>query len=284
MGEKQTAKNEQRKEPAISEHSEKSRPIESLREWVGLITAGAGIFAALLYLAGRSFASGYFAAMNIPSYQVSFTLWEYGEVAWIPLLLYPIGMMAATAFLSGIASRIMDWLSPFLVRVISWFKSKIKIKLPSVQLPDSSRQTRFWFLIAWSSVFVLLLMTLVIFTLQFVREFGKLNGRTNVLENSAQVELVSTIPLALDDNYYVNVQSGKQDFYSIKDLYLLTVNNNIYYLFNEVDPATCKPVKVYVVEARETLQVNLLPVISLKDQCNEIAVLTPSPSSPTTSP
>lgn len=270
MGKQKTiAENEPRKELVISEKNEKSRPIQSLREWVGLVSAGAGIFVALLYLAGRSFASGYFAAMNIPSYQVSFTLWEYGEVAWIPLLLYPVGMIAATALLSGIASSIMDWLSPLFVRLVSWLKSKIKIKLPSIQLPKSSHQTRFWFLIAWSSIFVLLLMALVIFTLQFVREFGKLNGQTNILENSAQVELVSVVPMALDDNYHANAQPGKQDFYSIKDLYLLTVNNDTYYLFKEIDPDTCKPVKVYVVESRDTLQVNILPAVSLKDQCKK---------------
>ena len=58
-----------------TETSEKStgskRSFESLRELIGLASAGAGIFAALLYLAGRSFAGGYFEAMNIPHYSIN---------------------------------------------------------------------------------------------------------------------------------------------------------------------------------------------------------------------
>ena len=56
---------------------------------IGVLSASAGLFAALLYLAGRSYSSGYFGAMNIPEYTVTFSLQEYGVVAWPILFAYP---------------------------------------------------------------------------------------------------------------------------------------------------------------------------------------------------
>lgn len=269
MNKKRTPESIPQKEVVPAQNESKTRPFESLRDLIGLISAGAGVFAALLYLAGRSFAGGYFSAMNIPSYQVSFSLWEYGEVAWIPLLLYPVGMMALTSFLSGVFSRILDWLSPLIVRFIYWLKTIITIKLPSIHLPESSRLTKFWFATARNSFFILLLMALVIFTLQFVSEFGKLNGQIHILENSAQVELISAIPMALDDNQLSATQASRQDYYIYKGLHLLTVNAGKYYLFKEIDPATCKPLKVYVINADQDLQLNLLPTKSLAGQCHQ---------------
>lgn len=257
-------RNENRQEQANGKRS-----FESLREVIGLTSAGAGIFAALLYLAGRSFASGYFEAMNIPSYQVSFSMWEYGEVAWLPLLLYPIGMIVVTGFLMGILSRIFDFLSPMIQRFIVWLKTKIKVRLPALNLPDSSRETKVWFSIAKRAFFFLLLVSLVVFTLQFVYGFGQFNGRLHIIELSAPVEVISSIPLSLDENNLSPTPSSGQDFFVYKDIYLLTMNEGKYFLFKEIDKKTCKPIKVYVVEGNQSLQVNLLPVKSLQDQCSK---------------
>lgn len=240
---------------------------ESLREVIGLVSAGAGIFAALLYLAGRSYAAGYFEAMNIPSYQVSFSMWEYGEVAWLPLLLYPIGMIVVTGFLMGILSRIFDFLSPLIQRFIVWLKTKVK--LPILNFPESSRETKFWFSVAKRATFVLLLIGLVVFTLNFVRGFGQFNGRLHIIELSAPVEVISAISLPLDENNLSPTLSSGQDFFVYKDIYLLTMNEGKYFLFKEIDKKTCKPIKVYVVEGNQSLQVNLLPVKSLQDQCSK---------------
>ena len=106
------------------------RSLESLRDLVGLVSASTGIFAVLLYLAGRSFAGGYFEAMNIPSYQVSFSIWEYGEVGWLPMLLYPIRMMIFSGIFWGGLAMLDDWL---------------KIKLPQWHLPRIGHQAHGWF-------------------------------------------------------------------------------------------------------------------------------------------
>ena len=59
-----------------------------LGEIAAVLAALAGVFGGLLYLAGRAFASGYFGAMNIPDYQVRFSLQDYGTVSWLPLFLF----------------------------------------------------------------------------------------------------------------------------------------------------------------------------------------------------
>lgn len=232
---------------------------ESLREVIGLIGAGTGIFAALLYLAGRSYAAGYFEAMNIPSYQVSFSMWEYGEVAWLPLLLYPIGIIVVTGFLMGILNRILDFLSPLLKRIVNWIKTKITAKKPRLNLPESSSETEFWFSLAKRAFFFLLLVSLVVFTLQFVYGFGQINGRLHMEQFAKSIEIISPIPLPLDDNNVSPVPSSGQEYYVYEGLHLLTVNEKKYFVFRDVDPITKKPLKVYVIEGNQSLQINLLP-------------------------
>jgi hypothetical protein len=257
----------------------KKPPNASLRDLIGLIGAGAGISTALLYLAGRSYASGYFQAMNIPSYQVSFSMWEYGEVAWLPLILYPIWMIVTTGLLMGVFGWIIDIFSPLFKRLLIWLKNKIK--LPSMDLPEISRETKFWFSVAKHAMFLILLLGLVVFTLNFVRMFGQFNGRLHITALSVPVEISSSTPLPLDANNLSPITSSGQDFFIYKDLYLLTMNEGKYFLFKEIDQETCKPIKVYVIEGNKTLQVNLLPVKSLQDQCNKTKSSVPA-ATPTT--
>jgi len=264
----------------------KPRPLESLRDMLGFVSAGAGIFAALLYLAGRSFASGYFEAMNIAEYQLTFSLSEYGAAAWVPLFLYPIGMIVVSSFLGGILSTIGDWSAPWRTKIKNWVKRLLSSKLPAIHLPEASRKTKLWFAIADRAFTVSIFIMLVLVTLQVVAQYGNWVGRTNVQQNSLQVEVNSQPPLTLDDNNLTPISASGQDYFIYKGLHLLTVNNGKYYLFKEINPITCKPVKVYVVEARETLQVNLLPAVSIADQCKNTTGQSTNPAlvTPTTNP
>lgn len=257
----------------------KPRPLESLREMIGVVSAGAGIFAVLLYLAGRSFASGYFAAMNIPDYQVSFSIWEYGEVAWRSMLFYPTLLIGASALFWVILHGIWDL-------VTFWLKKTFEVKLPNWLNPTFSKRTKQWFALVLFSVLVMSLIWFADQSLQIVENAGKENGKIVVLERSAQVELVSSFPMALDDDNQIPTKASGQDYFTYKGLHLLTVNNGKYYLFKEIDPVTCRPAKVYVIENRETLQINLLPVSSLSDQCSSTTGQNANPATvaPTAAP
>lgn len=252
----------------LSSQASDKRPFESLREVIGLISAGAGIFGVLLYLAGRSFASGYFAAMNIPNYQVSFSLWEYGEVAWFPMIIYPTLMLGASGLLWTVIYGLRDFVMRWLSRITEWLKRTVKVTRPGWLKPEFSRQTRQWFVVTLLALLVFIFMLAVENTLKFVEKWGSLSGQTYVVEKAAQVELISAIPLALDDNNLAAIQSSGLNYYIYQGLHLLTFNNDKYYLFKEIDPVTCMPLKVYVVNAEQNLQINLLPAASLAGQCH----------------
>lgn len=253
----------------IAENTE-NRPLKTLYEIIGLLSAGAGIFAALFYLAGRSFASGYFEAMNIPHYMVTFTVWEYGEVAWMPLFLYPIVTMLIGGVIWGIIYTVRDWVfTPLWEKLSAWIKKKIQLRLPRWQLPAISNQARRAFIVGLNATAVFMVALFAILTLQFVRDFGVFNGKSIVLEKAQMVEIVSANPLTLEDFEMVGFQSGQgsSQYFVYSGYRLLTINGGKYYLFREIDPVRCKPLKVYVVDAGADKQINLSAPESLAGQC-----------------
>jgi hypothetical protein len=249
----------------------KKRSIMSPQELIGAISAGTGIFAALLYLAGRSYAGGYFDAMNIPHYMVTFSIWEYGEVGWFPMLLYPLGMMILGSLFWTVFYGLSGWLSPLGAHLRNWIKKRIKIKWPTWKLPETSLEARRAFKLTKFMFVILAFIMIAIYTLQFVRDLGVINGQFIVLEKAAKVELVSAIPMTLDNASLVTTQAEQNvnQFYVYKGFHLLTVNGGKYYLFKEIDPVTCKPLHIYVIDADQYKQVNLLAAESLSSQCQK---------------
>ncbi|MCX6082405.1 MAG: hypothetical protein NTW32_23000 [Chloroflexi bacterium] len=265
------------------------RSLDSLRDMIGLISAGTGIFAALLYLAGRSFAGGYFEAMNIPGYSINFSIWEYGEVAWLPMFFYPASMFVLGGLFWGVFYSLKSWLSPLGYAFLSWLKNLIKIKLPAWRLPDVGILARRFFDLAKIAFVVTLFISFVMGTLLVVKIWGSFNGKIYVLESAARVELVSTSLMTLENPTPMPSQAGgKNNTYYIYDgFHLLTINNGKYYLFKEIDPVTCKPLKVYVIDADQYKQVNLLAAESLSDKCpkNQKPNMLATPTSlPTSTP
>lgn len=241
------------------------RPLESLRELLGLATAGAGIFAALLYLAGRRFASGYFEAMNIPNYQVNFSLWEYGEVAWLPMLIYPTIIFGGGALIGLILSALQDWISPLIKSLIEWIAKALKKNNAAPSSRSSfSKRTRRWLVIVLISILVLMSVFIIDSTLYFVYKWGELSGLINVVQNSAQIDLDSISPLHL-----LNEDTSNQSYHLYKDYQMLTFNENKYYVFNNIDPVTCKPLQVFVVDSSNLIQVNIKQPISLEGKCSK---------------
>ena len=256
--------------PRLEPPTHQSKTSRSARELIGLISAGTGIFVALLYLAGRSFASGYFSAMNIPIYQVSFSLWEYGEVAWLPMIIYPTAILGLDGLIwAQILTILSWWVLPLSKRLINWVKSKIKFA--GWQLPEISREAKRWFALVPFTVVILLSIIFISITLQSVSNYGASLGQTEVLENAPQVDLVSASPMTLDDVNIVSSQVGIQQtqYYEYKGYHLLTFNEGKYYLFKDIDPATCKPSQVLVITDDKNIQVRLLPAVSLDRQCKK---------------
>jgi hypothetical protein len=247
--------------------AEPKRPlVDSLRETLTLVSAGASVFVVLFYLAGRSFTGGYFGVMNIPIYMVSFSLLEYGEVAWIPLFLFPLLIIIGLSSFIFAVFVLRDLLWPPLARLLEKTAHKKGGKQYVLHFPKISKETqRSSLALIWASV-VFLVMVMILSMMTLTDAAGRKAGQNTVL-HSQKVELISTIPLSLDDNALAPVKASRQDYYIYKGFHLLTFNDGKYYLFKEIDPVTCKPLKVYIVNPEKALQINLSAAESLADQC-----------------
>src|SRR5919109_516943 len=80
----------------------------NLQEAVTIFGGITGVIVAILWLAGRFYMTGYLRALNIPAFQVSFSIWEYAETSWSRLIFYFLStiylplVMISTVALSGV--------------------------------------------------------------------------------------------------------------------------------------------------------------------------------------
>jgi hypothetical protein len=242
----------------------------SVRELIGLLTASAGIFAVLFYLAGRSYVSGYFGAMSIPEYLVSFSLQEYVMLAWQSVLIYPVFIFVVGGLFWGIVYTLRDYLSPVIFRFLNWLKNKAKnllsfIHLPTIHLPKLSRETHLMYAMLGIGLLFAMVIVTVSSALTFVEQIGQINGKNALLEKSLNVELITDKPVMSEQVDVITNHEGI--FYVYKDFRLLYVTNEKYYLFKEIDPTTCKPRKVFVIDRELFNQVNLSIANNLNNFC-----------------
>ena len=119
-------------------------------------------------------------------------------------------------------------------------------------------------------VFMFLFLIFFSFThaIQYIQENGRLRGQSTVLFHSMQVELVTKLPVIMDGNESISsLYTTAADQYIYNGFRLLTMNNGKYYVFKELDPQTCIPAHVYVINAESVNQLVLGPAESLSDLC-----------------
>lgn len=273
-------------EPTALDRKPKRPLIESLRDALTLVSAGAGVFAVLFYLAGRSFSGGYFGQMNIPSYQISFSLLEYSELAWVPLFVFPLLVILIVSFLAWAVFTLKDLFAPLFVLLIGKILLSKRPKRFTLDFSKitMSRETKLSFFVLFWTFVAFVGMFLILGLMTFTDSAGRNAGRKTILENAQTVELVSAIPLALDDNNLAPVGASGQAYYIYTGFHLLTFNSGKYYLFKEIDPVTCKPLKVYIIDSEKDLQVNLSVAQSLVDQCQMTNPPTATPTSTSVQP
>lgn len=100
--------------------------LESLKDSVTTLGGVAALAAVLLWYLGRRYGSGYFHALNIPFFEVDFSIWEYGEVS---IHFFMIGLMIVPFFVAVVYSVVFNERSIF--RMITW---KLRISLLAVCL------------------------------------------------------------------------------------------------------------------------------------------------------
>jgi len=77
------------------------------------------------------------------------------------------------------------------------------------------------------------------------------------LMNSRTVTVYSREMLPLGITPTANTLNQQPSLFEYKDLFLLTHNNGKYYLFRELDIATCKPKQIFIVADNDLISVNI---------------------------
>lgn len=260
------------KTPVDDVKSEEREVLPKVKEIIGSLVAAGGLFVAVLWVAGRVCASGYFEAMNIPMYHTSFSIWEYAEVAWFPLILYSL----ITVVVISLTAWIIFLLANFVFsRLAHRLEKNIKRRPPKI--PNGPRlPAATMFIVAYLAACGLVLLFVVITSFGFIFLFGQDLGRHVVLESAKQIEVITNTPQVLGVPKIISstVNSTTSTLYVYEGLRLLTYNEGKYYLFREIDPVTCRPKLVYVINEKQYVQVNILAPSSLSSGC--LAIATPS--------
>ena len=209
--------------------------------------------------------------MNIPEYMISFTLQEYGVIAWMPILVYPIATMIIGGLIWGIFSFILDLIDSVSKRLVEWIRKIIDKVSMDIKLPKFSLLTKQMFSLAGKGFLVLFIVIYILITMDLVSKIGTVLGRTTLLNESHPVEIISPIllPLVNSEQIITQTTSLTNQKSSYKDFRLLIFNNGKYFLFKELDPLTCKPLQVFILEKDQIEQIILSPATSLAGECQQ---------------
>jgi len=245
---------------------------EAVAIWGGLV----GLFVAVLWMTGRSYARGYFEAMSIPHYYVKFSIWEYGESSWQLLLL---GSAILCVFVS-VSIGVLRWIY---LHITQLMREAVK------QLDEKTNKSNLFHLaeIVPALPVILfggaILMTSMNMLLNWAHDQGMQTGSSIVVGKGTRVEFVSDTPLQLGTPTITSTSIGDEtvSLFVYQDFRLLTFNEGHYYVFRRIDPTTCRPERVYIVEEDQFVQAQLAPAPALP-RCTPQVWITPvSPLSPT---
>jgi hypothetical protein len=213
----------------------------NIQEAVTILGGITGLIVAILWLSGRFYTAGYFGAMNIPAFQINFSVWEYAEVAWSRLLFYflekiyvPLTLITVVSLISFLSIFVLQRLFPRLKLIDLLNRLTFRVQ----NLPGSFRSLLVFLLVMY-------FISAMLDTLIEIKRSGQDAGRAAVLKGSYAVDVYSRdgIPLGSSETA-PNILST---FNHYSGLRLLTYNNGKYYLFRELNPTTCKPAQVFVI-------------------------------------
>lgn len=217
----------------------------TVRDVVGILAGIGGFIVFYFWVAGRMFAAGYFGAMNIPSFMVSFQIWEYIEQSWSRLLFILLLYLIAGSILLLVLSSLWHWLSVFVHNFTKAITKKIEFSIPRIDLHLPNLKANIYLLrqLFRAGLFLLLFS----FLLFYIFLMGINNGNLVVL--NAQTVTVTTS----NDNPLL---------FNNRELKLLAYNQGKYYVFEQIDPATCLP-KVMIIRESDITYVELGPRSSI---------------------
>jgi hypothetical protein len=233
----------------------------NIQEAVSILGGITGIIVAILWLAGRFYMAGYFGAMNIPAFQINFSVWEYAEAAWSRVILYflrqifiPLILASSVALASLVTILALQSLFP---------KLKLVGLLEGIILQVQNLPGRFKSVLAFVLIMYFIYILLDMST--NINVSGQDQGRVTVLTRSYAVEVYSKDYLPLGSPEVMSNTTPTLMHYS--GLRLLTFNNGRYYLFRDVDPITCRPSQVFIISDNADVHLTVSPVAPVDAPC-----------------
>jgi hypothetical protein len=245
----------------------------TIQEAITILGGVTGLIVAILWLAGRFYASGYFGAMNIPAYQINFSVWEYAEIAWSRLIFYFLNKLYYPLVVTALVFLISLMVVFVLQRLFPRLKLVTLLDGLATRLVDFPARVRGLLTVVLVLYFIFLLLDSFI----EINRSGQQEGKATVLTKSYSVEVYSKEPLPLGaPRLAPNAAPALLEYSGLR---LLTFNNGKYYLFREVDPQTCKPAQVFIISDSSDTHLVLSAVSPVAGTCSPtpVTVATPTP-------
>lgn len=217
----------------------------NFREAITILGGITGLIVALLWIAGRFYANGYFAEMNIPLYQINYSIWDYAELAWLRLVTYFFIAVSAPLFLLITCSII------FLILLFVLQKMLPKLIILATFQRLVAQITGFFnsYRILAVTGLIVIFFYCFLLLLTDIHAGGQADGLRAVLTGSYSVDVYSKEYLPMGP---YDVVSGTSMFH-YGGLHLLIANGGKYYLFRDINPASCQPEQVYVINDIESI-------------------------------
>ncbi len=243
----------------------------NIQEAVSILGGITGTIVAILWLAGRVYMAAYFDAMNIPAFQINFSVWEYAEAAWSRVILYFLGTIFVPLILA--ASVALASLVIILGLQRMFPKLQLVAALDGITLQVENLPRRFKSLLAF--VLIMYFIYVLLDLSHNLTVSGEKQGRATVLSKSYVVEVYSTDNLPLGPSEVM--QNTTPILMRYSGLRLLTFNNGKYYLFREVDQETCKPLRVFIVSDGPQVHLTVSPIAPISCAGNAVDAASTSP-------
>ena len=222
----------------------------TIKDFVVTLGAASGIIGGVLWMGGRFFAYGYFERMNIPLYFLSFSAGEYTEV-YLTTILLRIILFFTTNLPVFLSIIFLSLVTGIVLWLIQKRYKKLKLRDALVKIENINNKS-------------LIISLIVLFFTSFFVAYSSGDAAAQYsLMNSRAITVYSSDMLPLGTTLTA-IETNQQDpLFEYTGLYLLTRNNGKYYLFRELDAATCRPKQIYIVADSDLISVNIGESISL---------------------
>jgi hypothetical protein len=168
------------------------------------------------------------------------------KLHWLGVLVGAAVIAAALYFMRFLMSRLL------LSFLEAWRSESAKREREARQAWRVASYT--WYL----TLFLFIFGPWVLAWAQHAHSKGWNDGITYLQSSSPQVELTSTLPLNLE-GATDGARKPDASTYAVVGLRLLRYHNGRYFLYANLDPITCQPLQVFVVEEEKLLSVKTLP-------------------------